>query len=56
MDYRSLLTDFPSGAQKDLLIRDVENSKEKFSLLLELTLFDKDPCCMAGGMDPGWKR
>lgn len=43
MDYRSLLTDFPSGAQKDLLIQDVENSKEKFSLLLELTLFDKDP-------------
>ena len=30
MDYRSLLADFPTGAQKDLLIQDVENSEEKF--------------------------
>jgi hypothetical protein len=43
MDYKSLLSDFPSGAEKDLFIRDVGNSEEKFKKLLDLALSDIDP-------------
>ncbi|MEN8230191.1 MAG: hypothetical protein ABFS38_18665 [Bacteroidota bacterium] len=49
MDYRSLLTNFPSGAEKDLLIRDVGDSEEKFLKLLKLTLFEKDPLAWRAG-------
>jgi hypothetical protein len=43
MDFRSLLTNFPSGAEKDLFIAEVGASGEKFDTLLNLTLFEKDP-------------
>jgi len=43
MDYKSLLTDFPSHAEKDFLIRDVGDSEEKFAVLLELAFHEKDP-------------
>ena len=43
MDFRSLLTNFPSGAEKDLFIAEVGKSSAKFETLLDLTLFDKDP-------------
>lgn len=43
MDFKSLLTNFPSGAEKDLFIAEVGESGEKFEVLLKLTLFEKDP-------------
>lgn len=43
MDFRSHLTNFPSGAEKDFFIAEVGQSKEKFQTLLELTLYEKDP-------------
>ena len=43
MDYRSLLADLPSGTEKDLYIREVGDSEEKFSILLDLALNGKDP-------------
>ena len=43
MDFKSLLTHFPSGAEKDLFIAEVGKSGEKFETLLKLTLFEKDP-------------
>jgi len=43
MDYRSLLADLPSGAEKDLYIQEVGNSEEKFCMLLDLALNEKDP-------------
>jgi len=43
MDFKSLLTNFPSGAEKDLFIAEVGQSEEKFQTLLELTLHEKDP-------------
>jgi hypothetical protein len=43
MDYRSLLTNIPSGVEKEILIRDVGNSKLKFQELLELSLNGEDP-------------
>jgi hypothetical protein len=43
MDFRSLLTNFPSGAEKDLFIAEVGASGERFDTLLNLTLFEKDP-------------
>lgn len=43
MDFRSLLTHFPSGAEKDLFIAEVGHSEEKFATLLDLALFEKDP-------------
>ena len=56
MDYKSLLASFPSGAEKDLYIRDVGFSEEKFLQLLELTLYEKDPiawraCWILDGSD-----
>jgi len=43
MDFRSLLLNFPSGAEKDLYIREVIGSKAHFETLLDLALHDKDP-------------
>ena len=43
MDFKSLLTNFPSGAEKNLFIAEVGQSEEKFQTLLELTLHEKDP-------------
>ena len=43
MDFRSLLLNFPSGAEKDLYIREVAGSRAHFESLLELALFDPDP-------------
>jgi len=43
MDFRSLLLNFPSGAEKDLYIREVIRTKAHFEALLDLALHDKDP-------------
>ena len=43
MDFKALLADFPSGAEKDMFVREVGDSTEKFNTLLELSLYDKDP-------------
>lgn len=43
MDFRTLLTNFPSGAEKDLFIQEVLNSVSEFGTLLELALYEKDP-------------
>jgi hypothetical protein len=43
MDFRSLLTNFPSGAEKDFFIAEVGASGEKFDTLLNLALIEKDP-------------
>jgi len=43
MDFQSLLLNFPSGATKDLYIREVIGTKGGFKSLLELALHDKDP-------------
>jgi len=43
MDFKDLLTNFPSGADKELFIAEVGQSKEKFLTLLKLTLYEKDP-------------
>ena len=56
MDFRSLLTDFPSGAQKDLLIAEVVKSESHFHSLLQLALYEKDPvawraCWILDGSD-----
>ncbi|MCK5135674.1 MAG: hypothetical protein KAR19_07800 [Bacteroidales bacterium] len=49
MDFRSLLTNFPSGFEKELYIREVGNSEEKFKSLLDLALFEKDPLAWRAG-------
>ncbi len=43
MDFRSLLLNFPSGAEKDLYIQEVIGTKGQFGSLLKLALHDKDP-------------
>ena len=43
MDFRSLLTDIPSGVEKDLLIGEVIKSESHFNTLLQLALHEKDP-------------
>ncbi len=43
MDFRSLLTRFPSGLEKELYIKAVGDSKEKFRSLLDLVIHDPDP-------------
>lgn len=37
------MADFPSGAEKDFYISEVGNSEEKFCMLLDLALNEKDP-------------
>jgi hypothetical protein len=49
MDYRTLLHDFPSGDEKNLIIREVGNSKKKFNILLELAFNDKQPVAWRAG-------
>jgi hypothetical protein len=64
MDFRSLLTDFPSGLEKDLLIGEVIKSESHFNTLLQLALHEKDPvawraCWILDGSDekkPGLAR
>jgi len=56
MDFRSLLTDIPSGAGKDLLIGEVIKSESHFSTLLHLALHENDPlawraCWVLDGSD-----
>lgn len=43
MDFRSLLLNFPSGAEKDLYIKEVVGSEAHFETLVELALHDPDP-------------
>jgi len=43
MDFRSLLLDFPSGAEKDLYIQKAIGSKDQFDTLVDLSLYDPDP-------------
>ncbi len=43
MDFRSLLINFPSKAEKELMIKDVGFSEKKFLTLLEIAFFEKDP-------------
>ena len=43
MDFRSLLADFPSGVEKDLLISEVIKSESHFTTLLQLALHEKEP-------------
>jgi hypothetical protein len=43
MDFRSLLLNFPSGAEKDLYIREVIASKAHLDTLVDLALHDPDP-------------
>ncbi|MEN8157238.1 MAG: hypothetical protein ABFS10_09810 [Bacteroidota bacterium] len=43
MDFKSLLKDFPSGREKEIIIRKVGSSKESFSTLLELAFYEKEP-------------
>ncbi len=38
-----MLANFPSGTEKTFFIREVGNSEEKFNVLLELALYEKDP-------------
>ena len=64
MDFRSLLADFPSGVEKDLLIGEVIKSESNFNTLLQLALHEKDPvawraCWILDGSDekkPGLAR
>ncbi|MFH0757906.1 MAG: hypothetical protein V2B15_11515 [Bacteroidota bacterium] len=49
MDYRSLLENFPSAAEKDFFIRDVGDSRKKFGILLDLALHGKDPLAWRAG-------
>jgi len=43
MDFRSLLADFPSGDEKNLLMGEVIKSESNFRALLQLALKEKDP-------------
>lgn len=43
MDFRSQLSSFPSGADREFLIAAVGKSEEIFSSLLNLALYEKDP-------------
>ena len=64
MDFRSLLADFPAGAEKDLLVGEVIKSESHFKALLQLALNEKDPvawraCWVLDGSDelkPGLAR
>ena len=49
MDYKTLLANFPSGAEKDIYIHEVGNSVEKFNSLLDLALYENDPVAWRAG-------
>ena len=59
MDFRSLLTRFPSGMEKELYIRTVGDSEEKFLSLLDISIHDQDPLAwraawILDGADEAW--
>jgi hypothetical protein len=64
MDFRSLLADMPSAAEKDLLVEEVIQSEAHFNTLLHLALKERDPvawraCWVLDGSDeqrPGLAR
>jgi len=43
MDFRSLLTDLPSGMERDLLVGEIVHSDEHAGTLLRIALQEKDP-------------
>jgi len=43
MDFRTLLIHIPSGADKELFIREVLNDTQEFNTLLDFALHEKDP-------------
>jgi hypothetical protein len=43
MDLKSFLANIPSATEKEILIREVRDSGQIFSSLLNLALYDKDP-------------
>lgn len=43
MDFRTLLTNFPSGTEKELYIREAINSNSAFGTLLDIALSERDP-------------
>ncbi|MCP4312374.1 MAG: hypothetical protein GY790_14010 [Bacteroidetes bacterium] len=49
MDFKSLLANIPSGAEKERFIREVLNSRHEFNTLLDLALYDKDPLAWRAG-------
>ena len=49
MDFRSMLTDIPSGIERDLLIGEVVKSESHFNTLLQLALREKDPLAWRAG-------
>jgi len=56
MDFRSLLADFPAGAEKDILVGEVIKNESHFKALLQLALHEKDPvawraCWVLDGSD-----
>lgn len=56
MNFRSLLTDIPSGFEKDLMIAEVVKSDDHFKTLIQLALHEKDPlawrsCWVLDGSD-----
>ena len=64
MDFRSLLADLPSSAEKDLLVGEVIKSESHFKTLIRLALHAEDPvawraCWVLDGSDerqPGLAR
>ncbi len=56
MDFRSLLTDIPSGKERELLIAEIVKSDSHLKTLLQLALHEKDPlswraCWVLDGAD-----
>ncbi len=56
MDFKSLLANFPSAAEKEFFVREVGQSEKHFCTLLDLTLYEKDPvawraCWVLDGSD-----
>lgn len=49
MDYKKVLANFPSGADKEMFVREVGDSVEKFNTLLDLALLDEDPVAWRAG-------
>ena len=43
MDFRALLSEFPSGIEKELYINEVQSFPEKFKTLVDIALIEKDP-------------
>ena len=43
MDFKSLLTNIPSGFEKEVYIREIGDSQVAFKELLDLAVYEKDP-------------